>query len=351
MTGNQHNDYWSAHYAALAEKEREAADYKKLLFILAISVIIVTLIVQTAAVAVFALLPIFPSHPDYAAFVAGLDMGGSAFSGHDAAYLLLWLANDVIIYVPPLLVFGLVFWHRLDYQKPGHPYQFKFIWVLPLFLAGIAMATGMSILTDLIAGLFSGGSGGEVLPDVFEDVMPQSTAQLLVMFFTVGVVAPICEEIIYRHLLLKPLRRYGDLTAVIITSVLFGFFHGNLTQFLYTTMVGFLLGIAAVKANSVTPAIIIHMLNNVYVVFNSHLYTLSERGDIPLGDSALGAINIVVLALGVAALAIMVVKDLLAVENHNTFLSPRERVFLLRRRPSVIIMVVVLILITFAGTI
>ena len=352
MNGNQHYDYWSAYDAALAEKQRETAEYKKLLFILAISVIAVTVVVQVAALLAYQLLPLFPTHPDWPSSIAGQDTSDSVFSEQDIAYFRMWLANDVIVYVPPLLAFGIIFRNRLNHTKPGDPYKFESVWVLPFFLAGIAIATGSSIFTSVVAGLFSGGSSGEdVLPDIFREVMPQSSTQLLIMFFTVGVIAPICEEIIYRHLLLKPLRRYGDLQAVIITSVLFGFFHGNMTQFLYTTMVGFILGVAAVRANSVTPAIIIHMLNNIYVVFNSHLLVLSERGEISINSASLGAINIAVLVLGVTTLAVMGVKNMLTVENFNQHISQRERAHILARRPSVIALAFFLIFITIIGTI
>ena len=351
MNENQHYDYWSAYAAAAAEKQRETADYKRLLFILAMSVIFVTVVVQVAALVVFTRLPIFPGHPDWTMFIAALEVGGSAVTAQDVAYFSMWLANDVIVYVPPLLAFGFIFRNRLDHQKYGVPYEFKSIWVLPFFLAGIAIATGSSIFTNFVSELFSGVFGRDnILPDVFNDVMPQTNTQILVMLFTVGIVAPICEELIYRHLLLRPLRRFGDLQAVIITSILFGFFHGNLTQFLYAAMVGLILGIAAVKANSVIPAIIIHMMNNIYVVLSAHLMDLSERGEIPLNSVSLGAISICILVLGVVALAVMVVKNILTIENFNMYIFPRERIRILRQRPSVIIAALFLILTTIIGT-
>ena len=347
MNGNPHYDYWYAQAAAAAGQQRETAEYKRLLFILAMSVIAVTVVVQVAALLVFTTLPVFPTHPDWAMFVAGLEVGGSSVNAQDVAYFSMWLANDIIVYVPPLLAFGFIFRNRLDYQKPGSPYVFKNIWVLPFFLAGVAIATGSSILTNVISELLSGVFGGDsILPEVFGDVMPQTNMQMLMMLFTVGIVAPICEEIIYRHLLLRPLRRYGDLQAIIITSILFGFFHGNLTQFLYSAMVGLILGIAAVKANSVIPAIIIHMMNNIYVVLSAHFLELSERGEIPLNSVLLSAFSIFILVIGVVALAIMVVKNILTVENYNPYIFPRERIRLLWQRPSIIIMAVLLVLIT-----
>ena len=351
MNENRQNGYWSDYARVLANKQRETDDYKKLLFILSMSVIGVTVIVQAAAFCIAMLLPVFPGHPDWAFFISKLDIGSSAIEAEDLAYLFMWLANDIAVYIPPLLVYGLIFRNRFEHREPVAPYVFKGFWVIPFFLAGIAIATGSSILTTLITDLFSGFSGGEdVLPDVFRDVMPENNAQLLIMFLTVGIIAPICEEIIYRHILLKPLRRFGDLQAVIITSVLFGFFHGNLTQLLYAAMVGIILGIAAVRANSVVPAIIIHMLNNVFVVFSSHLTAMSQRGETALGETALGVLNITILLLGVAALVIMAVNNMLSVFNYNPYISQEERVKIICRRPSVFAMAAFLLLITILGS-
>jgi len=338
----------------MAEKQRETADFKMLLFFLAIAVIIETLATQVAAGIVFTILPTSPDHPNWDVFILGLEAGNSLMSGEDFAYLLMWLANDIVMYIPPLIifgiVFGIVFHRRMDYTRPVTPYLFKYIWVFPLFLAGYALATGSSMLSERIANIISLiFGGGDGLPDVFAEVMPVSNVQMLVMFFTVGIVAPVCEEIIYRHILLKPLRRFGDLQAVVITSVLFGFFHGNLTQFLYTTVIGFILGVTAVRANSVVPAIIIHMLNNIFILLNSYFYDMLDTMP-EFAETGLNFIIGATLLLGIAALIYMIKKGYLTVDNHHPHLSPAERRQIIATRPSIIVMTIILVLLTLLGT-
>lgn len=343
-------NYQAARAYAFAEKQRETADYKKLLFTLAMSVIAVTVVVQIAATVAFTLLPVSQSHPSHDIFILAIDASGFFIPGEDFAYFLMWLINDVVMYVPALVIFGFVFLNRLEYHRPGTPYQFKMHWVIPLFLAGYTLAVSSSALTNLVAVFFStlfGDGGG--LPDVFSEVMPVSGTQMLVMFFTVGVVAPVCEEIIYRYLLLKPLRRYGDWQAIVITSLLFGFFHGNLSQFFYTAVMGFLLGVTAVRANSVLPAIVIHMLNNVFVIFNS-FFRESGGTSANLDEAWFTAINIIVIALGAAALIFMSIKGYFSVDNNNPHLSPSERKKIIATRPSLIVLVILLTIITLLGT-
>jgi len=347
-------NYEPGDYAArIEEKLYEQADYKKLLFTLAMSVIGVTILVQVAFAVAYGIIVSITNQTDlgvFDQFVYMLETSGVTNHVNEIAYALLWLMNDLVVYLIPMLVFGYIFRKRMNHQKQGEPYEYKYYWVVPLFFAGIMLSNVASIVTNVIAEIFSEAVGGEGLPDVFADVMPQNNAELLIMLVTVGVVAPICEEIIYRHMLLKPLRRYGDFQAIVITSVLFGFFHGNLTQFLYATIVGFVLGFAAVRANSVLPAIIIHSMNNVFAVLFSRFYELSEAGSIQLSTEGISGIWIVVIITGLVSLVAMAVKGNLDVENHNPYLSPRERLRLTALRPSIIIMTVFLLLYTIVGT-
>jgi len=85
------------------------------------------------------------------------------------------------------------------------------------------------------------------------------------------IVAPICEELLYRHLLLRPMRKYGDMAAAVISALMFGLGHFNFDQFLYTFLFGFTLAVVAIRRNSVVPAIILHMINNIMAGFSSYL--------------------------------------------------------------------------------
>ncbi len=75
-------------------------------------------------------------------------------------------------------------------------------------------------------------------------------------------VAPIAEEIVFRGWLLKMLRRYGDVAAVLFTSLAFGLMHGTLVQSAPAVFIGLLLGFIALKYRSIVPTILIHMATN-----------------------------------------------------------------------------------------
>ena len=75
---------------------------------------------------------------------------------------------------------------------------------------------------------------------------------------------PFMEELFCRGFLLKRARVFGDWTAVVFTAIVFGLMHGNISQFLYGTGIGLILGYVAVKANGIKYTVLIHMLVNTY---------------------------------------------------------------------------------------
>ncbi len=84
----------------------------------------------------------------------------------------------------------------------------------------------------------------------------------------VGILAPVFEELFYRKAVIDRLRRYGDLPAILISGVIFGLIHGNLSQIFYATAVGILLSFIYVRTGSVLYTISIHsafnMIGGVY---------------------------------------------------------------------------------------
>jgi len=151
--------------------------------------------------------------------------------------------------------------------------------------------------------------GTEGLKDIFESVMPENQLQWLVILFFVGIVAPFAEEIIFRHILLRPLRRLGDRPAIIITALLFGAFHQNLTQFLYAAVAGVILGIVAVRANSVKPAIVLHILNNTFDIGKLYLFESVEKGKIPIDGNVISAAIFLFFIAGIIITIVLIMRN------------------------------------------
>jgi membrane protease YdiL (CAAX protease family) len=86
-------------------------------------------------------------------------------------------------------------------------------------------------------------------------------------FMKVAVVAPIVEELIFRGLILKGLRRnYNSFTAVFMSALLFALFHLNPWQFPATFVLGLLLGWIMIRTDNILLAILGHSVNNFLVL-------------------------------------------------------------------------------------
>lgn len=95
-----------------------------------------------------------------------------------------------------------------------------------------------------------------------------SVTPLGINILFVGILAPIFEELFYRKAVIDRLRRYGELPAILISGVIFGLIHGNLSQIFYATAVGILLSFIYIRTGSVLYTISIHsafnMIGGVY---------------------------------------------------------------------------------------
>ncbi len=86
-----------------------------------------------------------------------------------------------------------------------------------------------------------------------------------ILFICIAVLcAPIVEELLFRKLMIDRIRQYGNGTAIIISGLLFGLFHGNFTQFFYAAMLGFLFAYIYTRTGKIHYTIILHMAMNFW---------------------------------------------------------------------------------------
>lgn len=78
----------------------------------------------------------------------------------------------------------------------------------------------------------------------------------------ISLIAPICEEIIMRGYILSTLKKYGVYLSIIISSFVFGMFHGTATQIIPCIFIGNILAILSLKYKSLLPSLITHITTN-----------------------------------------------------------------------------------------
>lgn len=76
------------------------------------------------------------------------------------------------------------------------------------------------------------------------------------------IVAPLGEELLFRKLLIDRTRRWGDGLSILLSGILFGLFHGNLFQLIYTTLIGWVLAYVYTRSGSYGWCVGLHAVLN-----------------------------------------------------------------------------------------
>lgn len=144
------------------------------------------------------------------------------------------------------------------------PFKIKHIELIPL-----------AIIVGLLFSI-----AGEFYSEYFESILsllhlkvqlgefsfPHNVPALIIYVIQLSVFAPLCEEFIFRGIVLQNLRKYGDLFAVIVSSILFGMLHGNFAQTPFAFAVGVALAFAVIETGSIWVSILIHCIINSFSV-------------------------------------------------------------------------------------
>ena len=85
---------------------------------------------------------------------------------------------------------------------------------------------------------------------------------MFMRILTVGILAPIFEELIFRKLLIDRLIKYGEFVAILTSGLMFGLFHGNFQQFFFAAFLGCLWAFVYARTGRIRYTIMMHMIIN-----------------------------------------------------------------------------------------
>lgn len=104
-------------------------------------------------------------------------------------------------------------------------------------------------------------------------------AGLFGVLFVVALLPAVFEETIFRGLLLKGLKGFGECAAVLVCGALFSLYHQNPAQTVYQFVCGAAFALVALRAGSILPTVFAHFLNNAFVI----LLQRFQNGVLPSG--------------------------------------------------------------------
>jgi len=165
----------------------------------------------------------------------------------------------------------------------------KFIAVIVLTLFGTVFGFGK--LNDyFVAFLEKFG----YVPDAI--TLPEKSAlSVIVSVLFIAVIPAITEEFLFRGLILKASKYFGNVFAVIISALAFSLYHMSPAQTIYQFVIGVVYGFIALASNSVLPTMILHFLNNFLIIALHYFYPTFAISF---------AVGIILMIAGVAAVSI-----------------------------------------------
>lgn len=111
------------------------------------------------------------------------------------------------------------------------------------------------------------GLDSEALTMISAAMREAEGQSLLLLVLAVGIAAPIAEELFCRgYVQTRLCRRHGAAAGILISSILFGIMHMELTHGFFAMLLGLFLGYTVLVAGSILPALIGHTLNNLSAV-------------------------------------------------------------------------------------
>ena len=134
----------------------------------------------------------------------------------------------------------------------------------------------------------------QMLENLTKLLKPDSASGLVGNLLVVGLLAPVCEEAMFRGAFQGTLERRGPVRAILASSVVFAVVHMNPLHFLPILLIGIALGFVTWRTQSLWPAVLWHVINNTAAILS--LYFGGESASMPLWLS-------VTLTLGFFALA------------------------------------------------
>lgn len=121
---------------------------------------------------------------------------------------------------------------------------------------------------------------------------------------TVILFSPICEELVFRGPIFLFLRKNflsgkkSRIFAVLITSLFFGLYHGNVVQFCYGLASGIILAVITIWFSSLIPAMILHICVNASAYLIS-FGNLSEWSFFPIMLTSLAILVVLITILNI----------------------------------------------------
>ena len=223
---------------------------------------------------------------------------------YDADKLEAWITSAqinmiLIMLVNATIIVGVGIWYwyvRKVHQPVEAKDRYRKILAPRAIVAILLLAFASQFVCNILMIAFQ-----NLFPAVYEDyvkladTMSLKTMAAPAMIAIVGIFGPIAEELVFRGMVFRTLRKgFPFAVAALLSGVCFGIYHMNWVQGVYASCLGVVLAFVYERTQSILGAILFHMS------FNCSSYLLEQLGNV-LSDGMLGLLYLIAMAVSVVA--------------------------------------------------
>ncbi len=139
--------------------------------------------------------------------------------------------------------------------------------------AGLRLRDFLLLLPICFFVMYSGSAVGNLLQGLLHFIKPfplprfwgvqeLPTELPVLQAFLLVAASPLMEEYIFRRCVIDRVRPYGSRTAVYVSALLFGLFHGTVSQLFYAFLLGLVFGAVYVRTGRLRYTVLLHSLIN-----------------------------------------------------------------------------------------
>ena len=182
-----------------------------------------------------------------------------------------------------------------------------------LYFIGFAFIFVIQYIGEFIIDKFS------ISSDLISSSMiyDKSILGIIILIIQMAILPGIFEELLFRKAILSKARRFGNMFAIIFSSVAFGLIHLNLAQGIVAVLIGIVFSYIAIKAKTIKIGMALHITNNLIATL-SYVFEKSTK--------VINIINIFYIAFAVIGVIILIltliqnrknIKNLLKLEQEK----------------------------------
>ena len=273
-----------------------------------------------------------------------------------------------VINIPILIIINHFIYKKDKIKRPYKLFykpQMPAKWIIKWIFITIGMTYMVNYLSNVVFSLFQMLTGIELYAiDLTAD---NAAIDQITNIVTITFLAPFFEEIFFRGVLFKNVEKHNIVAMIMISGVIFGLWHMNYSQTLYTATLGICSCFLVAKTKSIFPSIIAHFVLNLLGCIQSLFVGDIDQEKLILGDIKYFMDNIVsisiititgVIALGLAITGLILFilemikhKESFKFEQNEAQLSSGKTAVIYLTAPLTIITLLLMITVTIYNAI